>query len=166
MKIKNKNDRIRFKLRVAALAMVQGHVLIHNYEGSTHWSLPGGNVELGETTQDALKRELQEEANLEIEVGRLLWVHENYFMRKSGRQAGRHIHEICFFYLVRMYTEKPFQFSGKEDDLELYFKWVLLDDIAAYPLEPAFLKSRLHLLPGHPEHIVTFEERLDAALNE
>ncbi|MEE4194675.1 MAG: NUDIX hydrolase [Anaerolineae bacterium] len=166
MKITNKNDRIRFKFRVAALAMYQGHVLIHKYEGSKYWSLPGGNVELGETTQEALKRELQEEANLEVEVDRLLWVHENYFVRKSGRHAGKYIHEICFYYLVRINTEKTFQFTGKEDDLELFFKWVLLDDISAYSLEPAFLKSRLNLISGHPEHIVTIEERPETILGD
>ena len=166
MKVTSKNSHIRFKYRVAALAMYQGHVLIHKFEGSSYWSLPGGNVELGETTHEALKRELQEEANLEIAVDRLLWVHENYFVRKSGRHKGRHIHELCFYYLVRLNTEKTFQFSGQEGDTKLHFKWVLLDDVTAYPLVPTFLKSRLHLLPGQSEHIVTFEERPDESLVE
>ena len=161
MKVTSKKSHMRFKYRVAALAMYQGHVLIHQYEDYDYWSLPGGNVELGETTQEALKRELQEEANLDVTVDRLLWVHENYFVRKSGWGAGRHIHELCFYYLVRMNTEKTFQFTGREGEKKLRFKWVLLDEINAYPLMPSFLKSRLQLLPGQTEHIVTFEERPD-----
>jgi len=36
------------------------------------WSLPGGFIELGETPQDAAKRELKEETNLNGEVIKLL----------------------------------------------------------------------------------------------
>ena len=36
------------------------------------WAFPGGKVESGETTKDALKREIREELAAEIEVGELL----------------------------------------------------------------------------------------------
>ena len=38
------------------------------------WSLPGGAVELGEKVVNALKREIQEEVGIEIEVGGLIRV--------------------------------------------------------------------------------------------
>lgn len=41
------------------------------------WDLPGGTVELGETVEEALKRELKEEANISIEVMRPLYVYTN-----------------------------------------------------------------------------------------
>jgi ADP-ribose pyrophosphatase YjhB (NUDIX family) len=41
--------------------------------------LPGGRVEALETTSDALRREMKEEIGQTIEVGRLLWVVENFF---------------------------------------------------------------------------------------
>lgn len=135
--------------------MHQGHVLIHRFEGSDYWSLPGGNVEFGETSQAALIRELKEEANLEITIDRLLWVNENYFVRKSGKQ----VHELCFYYLIRLSKEKTIRFEGEEGGTKLYFRWVLLQDLATYPLVPAFLKIQLHLLPGTPEHLITFTEK-------
>ena len=39
------------------------------FEG--YWSVPGGAIELGETPEEALKREVAEECNIEIQIKRL-----------------------------------------------------------------------------------------------
>ena len=39
--------------------------------GQGSWSIPGGRVELGETLEAALRREMREECNLEVKVGEL-----------------------------------------------------------------------------------------------
>lgn len=46
---------------------------------SKKWEFPGGKVEIGESLSDALKREILEELNLEIDVqGTLTTVHHSY----------------------------------------------------------------------------------------
>jgi len=49
------------------------------------WSLPGGAVELGERVVDALKREIQEEVGIEIEVGGLVRVLERIIQDQGNR---------------------------------------------------------------------------------
>lgn len=50
-------------------------------DGRQHWVLAGGGVEAGETIPQAGIRELQEEANITISIGRLLYVRIFYFER-------------------------------------------------------------------------------------
>ena len=40
------------------------------------WTLPGGGIELLEPSDKALKREMQEELQVDIRIERLLWVIE------------------------------------------------------------------------------------------
>lgn len=60
---------------VAALMRRQGKVLVgQRPEGASlagTWEFPGGKIELGESPEEALKRELKEELGIDAEIGDL-----------------------------------------------------------------------------------------------
>src|SRR5262245_34455556 len=86
-----------FIYRVAGVCVHEGHVLLHRGVSDDFWSMPGGRPELLESSSAALVREMREEIGAGIEVGRLLWVMEYFFVH-----AGRRFHELAFYYEIHL----------------------------------------------------------------
>lgn len=49
------------------------------------WSLPGGLLELGESLQDAVRREIKEETSLDIEVGPIIETFDRVHRDDEGK---------------------------------------------------------------------------------
>lgn len=54
-----------------------GRLLLHERTDNGRWGLPGGAVEYGECVTEALRREIEEETGLVVEVGRLIGVYSD-----------------------------------------------------------------------------------------
>ncbi len=66
------------------------------------WSIPGGTLELGETLEEGVRRELREETGLEVRVLELIEVFERIFPEQDGKpvRAGRpQFHFVILDYL-------------------------------------------------------------------
>jgi mutator protein MutT len=73
---------------VGAVVVDSGRVLIvkRRFEPlAGQWSLPGGAVEVGETLQSSIARELLEETGLEVEVGPVIEVFDRIAHDEEGR---------------------------------------------------------------------------------
>ncbi len=120
----------------------KGRVLLvrHHYEeeGRDVWMLPGGTIEEGETSGDAVIREVLEETGLIVSVGRLLW-----HVEEAGDRGQRFVN----FFTANVIGGKPE--LGEDPELG---DGQVLDNIAFFTREelhgieylyPDFLRDEL-----------------------
>jgi ADP-ribose pyrophosphatase YjhB (NUDIX family) len=73
---------------VGAVVVRDGKALINKRAHEPRkgeWSLPGGLLELGESLQDAVRREIKEETSLEIEVGPVIETFDRVHRDDQGK---------------------------------------------------------------------------------
>ena len=76
------------RLGVGAVVLDAGRVLLVRRGKPPlmgKWSLPGGLVELGETTREAVRREIEEECGLRIRVGEVAGILDRVVRDAEGR---------------------------------------------------------------------------------
>lgn len=64
-----------FRIAVSALIFNGGQILLALRRDIGWWNLPGGGMEIGETVEEAVHREVLEETGLEIEIEQLVGVY-------------------------------------------------------------------------------------------
>lgn len=148
-----KDGRV-FNHRVVGVVLDEGWTLLHKSVEEDFWTFPGGRVELLEPSAEALHREMLEELGVEVSVGRLLWVVENFFEYQEKK-----FHEVDFYFLMHLSPGSPFYskhepFRGNEEGLELIFQWHRIDILEAVRLFPSFLRVALQSPPESTMHVV------------
>ena len=91
---------VRPWVAVGAIVMREGKVLLiqrGKEPGRGLWAVPGGMVDLGETCQEAVAREVKEETCLDVEVGELFWSVDAIRRDQDGRVV---YHNIILDYLA------------------------------------------------------------------
>jgi ADP-ribose pyrophosphatase YjhB (NUDIX family) len=144
----------RFFYRAAAVAIQDGYVLLHRIDQNEYWTLPGGRVEFGETSSEALIREMGEELGQEIHVDRLLWIVESFL-----EDAGKPLHAVGHYYAISFPPPSRFHldrqpFTTQDGPSALSFAWHALDALDTLEVYPPFLRQRLRALPTSPEHVL------------
>jgi 8-oxo-dGTP pyrophosphatase MutT (NUDIX family) len=148
-------DGVRFNYRVAGVFVEHGHILLYRIAGLDFWFLPGGRAEVGETSEEALRREMQEELGIPVRIGTLLWFVENFF-----ELGGQSYHELGLYYEAALPAGGPCSDKGAvdrgvtESGDEAFFQWFRLDALYELTLVPPFLKAALLDLPCQTQHRV------------
>lgn len=138
-----KNDKHTFKFRVSGIIIKENKVLMVEMDDAGFFCLPGGHVELGETTEEAMIREMYEETEKETCIKKYLGNVENFFINKHNIN----IHEIAYYYLMEFKNDIIKNSVRVEDDedvkVKLKFKWFDLDKLDDVNIKPTFLKDIL-----------------------
>jgi len=69
--------RLRRTTACAVVFDAKGRVLLHRRTDNGRWGLPGGAIEVGETADRAVVREVEEETGYRVEVVRLVGVYSD-----------------------------------------------------------------------------------------
>lgn len=147
--------KARFQYRVAAIILRGDEVLLQTAGDEGFWYLPGGRVEMLESAEDALRRELSEEIGAQARIERLVWVVENFFEHR-----GIAYHEPGLYFLASFPADSPAYraegtFLGYEaDGTRLLHRWHSVRALDALLLYPSFLKAGLRSLSAATQYIV------------
>lgn len=152
-------DKKRFRYRAAAIIVEDGCVLFAGNELEDYFYSVGGGVHMGETSEDAVVREVYEETGIRYEIDRLAVIHENLFNENSGTLKGMDCHEICFYYLMKPRGSRQLLSDSYTQGIKEEMYWIPIEDLGKYKAFPAFLKDYLSNEHSGIEHIVTDERK-------
>ncbi|MCD6376423.1 MAG: 8-oxo-dGTP diphosphatase MutT [Caldisericaceae bacterium] len=125
------------KINVVAAVIVNQHnrILITQRPPDSHlsgyWEFPGGKIDEDERPEQALKREIKEELNVEVEILRLLWQQDFEYPQKKIQIS---------FYHCRLLSDE-----GQIKPLEVAdFRWIFVAEFPQFnfpPADAAFIKK-------------------------
>lgn len=152
-------DNKWFRYRAAAIIVEDGCVLFAGNEKEDYFYSIGGGVHMGESAEDAVRREVLEETGVQYEVDRLAVIHENFFNENQGSLKGMDCHEISFYYLMKPRGTKTLNSNSYTLGVRENMHWIPIDELDRYKAFPTFMKDFLRSEHSGIEHIVT-DERL------
>jgi 8-oxo-dGTP pyrophosphatase MutT (NUDIX family) len=130
--------------RVAVIVIKNNQILlIHRFrKGKDFWVIPGGSVEEGESLEEAGKREIKEETNLDVEIGEKLWEYENDYYGDGIRKE--------YYFLAKNFSDGEVRMTGEElerasEQNQFHPEWVSLAKIKDLNLKPEFAKEKILL---------------------
>lgn len=152
-----KIDNGVFNFRVAGILFSKNKVLVHRLINDNFYAFPGGRVEIFESTENTIIREMNEELGVTVKINRLLWICEHFFTHNNSKY-----HEICYYYLIECndhnLLDKEDVFYITEGKNKFEFRWIDVTDIKNEIVYPIFIKDNIENLPITIERIVDTDE--------
>ena len=146
-----------FRYRAAAIIIENGHVLFAGNERESYYYSIGGGVHIGESAEEAVKREVLEETGVEYEVERLAFIHENFF-DGDGTLEGRECHEIALYFLMKPRGTQELNSNSYTQGVKDNMYWLPIDKLNEYRAYPTFFREKLKDLKNEIQHIITYQD--------
>ena len=146
-----------FRYRAAAIIIENGHVLFAGNERESYYYSIGGGVHIGESAEEAVKREVLEETGVEYEVERWAFIHENFF-DGDGTLEGRECHEIALYFLMKPRGTQELNSNSYTQGVKENMYWLPIDKLNEYRAYPTFFREKLKDLKNEIQHIITYQD--------
>ena len=135
-------NNTKFNCRVATLIKSNNKILLHKNKEDDFYAIPRGTIMIGETYENALKREFIEEIGAKITIKNYLGTVENFFEYNEKKY-----HEVMIVYESNFDSDSNFykkeRIIGLEGNGKIEFIWKTIDEIKELDLRPLFLKENI-----------------------
>jgi nucleoside triphosphatase len=101
------------------------------------WAIPGGGVELGEGLEEALRREIKEEVNLELASSTPFMFSDDVRDKQQNDGSIEKLHMIYLLFDCAARNPKSLQLNEEFEASE----WVSKSDLGKYDLNSATVKT-------------------------
>ena len=149
MDISFKSGDKKFNYRVCAMIISDGKILAMHDERSPYYYLPGGRVAIGETAENAVIREMQEELGITPGIIRPRWLNQAFFTEDV---VHLHYHELCIYFLMDIsdtdLLSRGKKFTVNEGQRTHTFEWLEFGRLKDEYFYPLFLKKDIFNLPN------------------
>ena len=149
MDISFKTGDEKFNYRVCAIIIYDGRILAMHDGRSPFYYLPGGRVQMGETAEGAVVREMKEELGVTAKVVRPLWLNQAFFNEDVSKI---NYHELCIYFLMDVsdtdLLTRGEKFTVNEGNKTLTFEWLAFERLKDEYFYPLFLKEEIFNLPS------------------
>ncbi len=146
-------DNNRFNARVSSIIYNKDKtkVLLFKIQDRDFYMLPGGRIEMNESSLDAIKREILEELELNLEF-KLCSIQENFLKLKNTN-----IMQYCFCYKT-IYDGKinDEKFVCKDNNSQM-FEWIELNKLSDITIKPSSTLKLIQNDDNDIKHVIEFE---------
>ena len=143
MDLKIKTETEEFHVRTCGIIKQENKFLIMKVNKTSYYHIPGGQIEIGEDSEQAVIREIKEEIGCDVKEAKLFSIEENFWMRNNKK-----CHGIEFYYIIKPKQQLKMQDcekieNDKGEEKLLNFKWVTLEELKDIDLRPSNIKDML-----------------------
>lgn len=147
------------RVRACALIIDNDAVLLVEFqdEDGTHYNLPAGGVEQGESVTEAVKREAWEEAAVDIEVGPLAFVSEHAPHLITSYES-ESPHGLSLMFDCKIKEGSSPAFPASPDANQTGVRWVPLSALGSIVLYPNIKEQIIDYAANRKRNIELIEE--------
>lgn len=141
MDIKIKTDEKVFNYCARAIIKQDEKFLLICVNDAPYYHLPGGHVEIGENSKDAVLREIKEEVGIDVALGNLVLINEQFYDKQ-----GVATHSMILYYVAKPKAKIDTQNSVRMEKMgtkliKNELRWVTLDELKTIDLRPQLIKD-------------------------